>query len=151
MTIYNSKSNNDFNFIDSDTMPTGCSGQRPSMTGGNNTSSMTEGRKFYMNMTDGNDNLKMTQGKDDACVSIPCHSRAMTRESSRKMNHCFSGYSCQSTNMTRIISQSAHTPSLSPLDSVSPTLSPSGGVKQRPEGPEIRISVLLNIRVKTRI
>ena len=33
-------------------------------------------------------------------------SETKTRGSRGKMNHCFSGYSCQSTNMTRMISQS---------------------------------------------
>ncbi len=42
--------------------------------------SMTGERNFYMNMT---------KGKDDTCVSIPCHSRAMTRGSREKRNHYF--------------------------------------------------------------
>ncbi len=53
-----------------------------------------------------------------------------SRESRRKMNHCFSGYSCQSTNMTgerniSLSSSDSDTPSLSPLDSDTSTLSSS--------------------------
>ena len=72
-----------------------------------------------------NDNMEFSSCHSQTKMPSSCHSRAMTRESSRKMNHCFSGYSCQSTNMTggnnnsnmtegnnalSIISQSGHIP-----------------------------------------
>ena len=56
------------------------------------------------------DNMEFSSCHSQTKMPSSCHSRAMTRESSRKMNHCFSGYSCQSTNMTRMISQSGCIP-----------------------------------------
>ena len=68
--------------INSDIILTGCSAQGPSMTKGNDTFSPSD--------------------TDASSLSFPC----LTRESSGKMNHYFSGYSGGSTNMTRMISQS---------------------------------------------
>ena len=39
--------------------------------------------------------------ENDKSEFSSCHSQAMTRESREKRIHCFSGYSCQSTNMTK--------------------------------------------------
>ncbi|MBR4926851.1 MAG: hypothetical protein IKY98_00845, partial [Alphaproteobacteria bacterium] len=90
MAIYNSKSNNDFNFIVSDTMPLD-----------------TPVKAEY-------DTEQVLKSKYDKSKFSSCHSRAITRES-RKKEIMPTGYSCQSTNMTkgdntpsttRIISQS---------------------------------------------
>ena len=64
--------NEESDFMSNDIMLTGCSGQRPSMTKGNNN----------LKMPEGNNNSKGIKGNNGTCVSIPCHSRAQTRESS---------------------------------------------------------------------
>ena len=125
MAIHNPKSNNDFNFMNSDTMPldirvkpeydneeimpldaregheydteralkheydnddtmpTGYSGQSPNMTKGNNNLKMPEGNN-NLKMPEGNNNSKGIKGNNGICVSIPCHSRALSRESRAK-------------------------------------------------------------------
>ena len=68
----------EINFVDKDIMLTGCSGRRPSMTGGNNNSNMTEGNKDTMP-------LDTREGHEyDNLESFSCHSRAQTRESRNK-------------------------------------------------------------------
>ena len=103
MAIHNFKGNNDFNFMNNDIILTGCSAQGPSMTGGNDN----------LKMPEGNNNSKGIKGNNGICVSILCHSRAMTRESRGEKNHYFldtregseydnfASSSCHSRAMTR--------------------------------------------------
>ncbi len=75
--------NEDINSINKDFNSDWMLGSSPSMTEGNNTP----------NITKGNNTSNITKGNDNICVSIPCHSRAMTRESRSKECRIESGRS----------------------------------------------------------
>ena len=49
---------------------------------------MTEGND-NLKMPEGNNNSKGIKGNEDICVSILCHSRALSRESRGEKNHYF--------------------------------------------------------------
>ena len=75
--------NEESDFMSNDIMPTGYSGQSPNMTKGNNNLKMPEGNN-NLKMPEGNNNSKGIKGNNGICVSIPCHSRALSRESRAK-------------------------------------------------------------------
>ena len=89
----------------------------------------------------------MKKENDDTCVSILCHSRTQTRASRNEdvkfMNkdiiHLDTREGSEYDNEEIVLENDnmASSP-LSPSDSDTYTLSPSGEVKRRPEGPEIR-------------